>query len=66
MRVSFTIDDNILAQFDVIAREQGRPRSNLIKKLIKEYLMKYNYVAEQTKEHNDMMKRVERSKKHET
>ena len=50
MRVSFTIDDNILAQFDVIAREQGRPRSNLIKKLIKEYLMKYNYIKDLVKE----------------
>ena len=49
MRVSFTIDDNILERFDAIAREQGRPRANLIKVLIKEYLMKYNYIKD-TKE----------------
>ena len=49
MRVSFTIDDNILGQLDAIAKEQGRPRANLIKKLIKEYLMKHNYTGD-TKE----------------
>ncbi len=50
MRVSFTIDDNIWAQFAAIAEEQGRPRANLIKVLIKEYLMKYNSIKDLVKE----------------
>ncbi len=44
MQVSFTIDDKIMGQLDVIARDQNRSRSQLIKVLIKDYLMKYNYV----------------------
>jgi len=43
MQVSFTIDDNIKDQLQAIADEQGRPLSNLIKKMIKDYLMKHNY-----------------------
>ena len=50
MRVSFNIDDNILERFDAIAKEQGRPRANLIRVLIKEYLMKYNYIKDLVKE----------------
>ena len=46
MQVSFTIDDNIMGQLDVIARDQNRSRSQLIKVLIKDYLMKYNYTGD--------------------
>ena len=45
MQVSFTIDDSIMGQLDVIARDQNRSRSQLIKVLIKDYLMKYNYTS---------------------
>ena len=47
MRVSITIDDNILGQLDVIAAEKDRSRSKMIQILIKDYLMKYNYTEEQ-------------------
>ena len=47
MQVSFTIDDEKMKQFDLIAEEQNRSRSQLIKVLIKDYLMKYNYTKEQ-------------------
>ncbi len=45
MQVSFTIDDKIIGRLDVIARGQNRSRSQLIKVLIKDYLMKYNYTS---------------------
>ncbi len=48
MQVSFTIDDKIIGRLDVIARYQNRSRSQLIKVLIKDYLMKYNYTSKQT------------------
>ena len=47
MQVSFTIDDKTIGRLDVIARDQNRSRSQLIKVLIKDYLMKYNYEKEQ-------------------
>ena len=47
MQASFTIDDKIMRQLDVIARDQNRSRSQLIKVLIKDYLMKYNYTSEE-------------------
>ncbi len=55
MQVSFTIDDKTIGRLDVIARDQNRSRSQLIKVLIKDYLMRYNYMKTMTK----------RSKKHE-
>ena len=47
MQVSFTIDDKIIGRLDVIARFENRSRSQLIKVLIKDYLMKYSYTSEQ-------------------
>ncbi len=44
MQVSFTIDDKIMGQLDVIARIQNRSRSNILEKMVKDYLMKHNYV----------------------
>lgn len=43
MQISITIDDKMIGQLDVIAREQDRSRSKMIQILIKDYLMKYNY-----------------------
>jgi len=40
MRVSITIDDKMIGQLDVIAREKDRSRSKMIQILIKDYLMK--------------------------
>lgn len=45
MRVSIVIEDELIGQLDVIAKIQGRSRSNMIKELIKEYLMKHNYTS---------------------
>ena len=40
MQISITIDDNIIGQLDVIARQKDRSRSKMIQILIKDYLMK--------------------------
>ena len=44
MRVSFTIDDEVIDQLDAVAKELGRNRSNLIQRVINEYLMKYHHI----------------------
>lgn len=43
MQISITIDDKMIGQLDVIAREKDRSRSKMIQILIKDYLMKHNY-----------------------
>ena len=43
MQVSISIDDELIGQIDVIAKQKGRSRSNMIKFLIKDYLKKHNY-----------------------
>ena len=47
MQISITIDDKMIGQLDVIARDKDRSRSKMIQILIKDYLMKYNYTEEQ-------------------
>lgn len=43
-QVSFTIDDKMLGQLDVIAARENRSRSNMIRQLIKNLIMVENYV----------------------
>ena len=45
MQVTIYINDKLNDHIQAVADEQGRPLSNLIKKLIKDYLMKHNYTS---------------------
>ena len=44
MQVTIYIDDKMIDKLDVIAKQKDRSRSQMIKILIKGYLMKHNYV----------------------
>ena len=45
MRVTISIEDEIIDQIDVIRKKKDRSRSKMIKIVIKEYLRRHNYAA---------------------